>query len=117
MAAVVTSADQNAYAQCRNRTGMRPFDRVILVCHAAMVAGRRHAVVRAQRLIAFGQIRRRVLLSVAERRREAVAAVFLRCATKRPQGGLQFVAAPVFVGCVERLHAGWPGGGHLHHDQ
>ena len=42
-----------------------------------------------QRLVARGQIRPRLLLEIAERRREAVAAVFLRYAAESPQGVLQ----------------------------
>jgi hypothetical protein len=68
---------------------MRPIDRAVLVCHATIIARRRHAVMRAQRLVALGQIRRRVPIEIAERRREAVAAVFRLRATQNPQGVLQ----------------------------
>ena len=66
-----------------------PFDRTVLVRDAGIVAGRRHAVMRTQRLIALRQILRRIPLQIAERRREAVAAVLQRRATQGPQGVLQ----------------------------
>ena len=68
---------------------VRPFDRTVLVREPGIVAGRRHAVMRAQRLIALRQILCRIPLQIAERRREAVAAVLQRCATQGPQGVLQ----------------------------
>src|ERR1700757_3966760 len=68
---------------------MRPFDRAVLMRQTAIVARRRHAVMCTQRLVALSQILRRILLEIAERRREAVTAVFLRYATERPQGVLQ----------------------------
>src|SRR4029434_1669941 len=69
--------------------GMGSLDRAVLVCQATIVARRRHAIVCTQRLVALSQILRCIGLEIAERRREAIAAVFLRCATERPQGVLQ----------------------------
>ena len=56
---------------------------------AAVVAGGLHAVMRAQRLVAGGQVRHRLVVHVTERRRERVAAVFRRRATQAPQRILQ----------------------------
>jgi hypothetical protein len=85
---------------------MRPIDRAVLVCHATIIARRRHAVMRAQRLVALGQIRRRVPIEIAERRREAVAAVF-RLRHPKPTGrsaipppGDEALAAQYHVGLL-----------------
>jgi hypothetical protein len=56
---------------------------------AAVVAGRLHAVVGAQGVIAHGQIVPGRLVQVAERRRQAVAAMLAGRAAGRPQGVLQ----------------------------
>ena len=55
---------------------VRAFDRAVLVRHAAIVAGRLHPVMGAQRLVAPGQILARIPgVEIAERRRQAVAAM------------------------------------------
>ena len=68
---------------------MLALDHTVLVRQAEVVARRRHAVMCAQRLVALGQVLRRIPLEIAERRRETVAAVLARCAAERPQGILQ----------------------------
>ena len=56
---------------------------------AAIIAGRLHPVMGAQRVIAPGQVLARIRVEVAERRRQAVAAVLARRAAERPQRVLQ----------------------------
>ena len=64
---------------------MAGLDGAVLVGNAGVVAGRRHAVVGAQRLIALSLILQGIALEIAERRREAVAAMLERRAAKRPE--------------------------------
>ena len=68
---------------------MRTLDGAVLVGHAAVVAGGRHPVMPAQRLIPSGPVPRVVLAEVAEGRRQAVGAVFGGNATQGPERGLQ----------------------------
>ena len=68
---------------------MRALDRAVLMREARIVARRRHAVMRAQLLVAPRQVLLRVTIEVAERRRQAVAAMLLRHAAQRPQCVLQ----------------------------
>ena len=68
---------------------MRAFDRTVLVRHAAIVAGRLHAVMGAQRLVAARLILPRVVVEIAESGRQAVAAMLYRCTAERPQRVLQ----------------------------
>ncbi len=68
---------------------VRTFDRAVLMRDAAIVAGRLHPVMGAQRVIAPGQVLARILVQVAERGREAVAAMLERRAAERPQRVLQ----------------------------
>ncbi len=68
---------------------VRAFDRTVLVRHAAIVAGRLHAVMRAQRLVAARLILPRVVVEIAEGGRQAVAAMLQRGAAERPQRILQ----------------------------
>jgi hypothetical protein len=56
---------------------------------AGIVARRRHAVMRAQRLVAARQILRRVGVKIAEIGRQAVAAMLPGNAAQEPQGVLQ----------------------------
>ena len=56
---------------------------------AGIVAGRRHAVMGAERLVALRQILLGVGVEIAEGRRETVAAMLLGNAAQRPQGVLQ----------------------------
>src|SRR5439155_21369884 len=60
-----------------------------LVRHAAIVAGRLHAVMRAQRLVAARLILPRVVIEIAEGGGQAVAAMLQRGAAERPQRILQ----------------------------
>ena len=57
---------------------MRALDRPILVCQATIVAGRQHAVMRGQRLVAARLILPRVVVEIAEGSRQAVAAMLQR---------------------------------------
>ncbi len=68
---------------------MRAFDRPVLVRQAPIVAGRLHAVMRAQRFVAARLIMPRVIVKVAERSRQAVAAMLQRGPAERPQRILQ----------------------------
>src|SRR5271165_762106 len=68
---------------------MRTLDRAVLVGDAGIVARRRHAVMRAQRLVAARQTLRRVGVKIAESGRQAVAAMLLGNAAQGPQGVLQ----------------------------
>jgi len=63
---------------------VRAFDRTVLVRHAAVVAGRFHAVMRAQRLVAAGLILPRVVVEIAEGGRQAIAAMLHGSAAERP---------------------------------
>ena len=56
---------------------------------AAVVAGRLHGIVDAQRLVAAGLVQGGLRFQVAERRRQAVAAVLARRPAQQPQGILQ----------------------------
>ena len=68
---------------------MRAFDRAVLVRDARVVAGCGHAVMAHQRRVAFRDVFPRIGRQVAERRRQAVAAMLLGRATERPQRVLQ----------------------------
>ena len=68
---------------------MGALDRAVLVRDAAIVARRRHAVMGAQLLVAPGEVLLGITIEIAERRRQAVAAVLLRYAAQRPQRVLQ----------------------------
>ena len=68
---------------------VRTFDRPVLMRHTAVVAGRLHAVMEAQRVIAPGQIGASILVEVAERGRQAVGAMLVRRAAQGPQRVLQ----------------------------
>ena len=60
-------------------------DRAVLVADAWIIAGRRHAVMGAERFVALRQILFRVGSQIAEGRRETVGAVLLGNAAQRPQ--------------------------------
>ena len=68
---------------------MAAFDHAVLVGDALVVAGRRHAVMRAELPVAMREILLRIGAEVAESRRQAVAAVIERRSPKRPQRVLQ----------------------------
>ena len=68
---------------------VRAFDRAVLVRDALVVAGRRHAVMGAQLLVALCEIGLRVGVEIAECGRQTVAAVAVRSTAKRPERILQ----------------------------
>src|SRR5215471_2045418 len=68
---------------------MRAFDRSIPMCQAPIVAGRLHAVMRAQCVVAPRLILPGAVVEIAEGSRETVAAMLQRRSTERPQRILQ----------------------------
>ena len=83
------SAQQQGIGERALEMAVRAFDRAVLVRHAGIVAGRGHAVVGAQRLVAQGEVRLRRRVEVAEGRRQAVGPVLARRSAEQPQGVLQ----------------------------
>jgi hypothetical protein len=65
------------------------FDGAVLVRHPGVVAGRRHLVVRAQRLVATRLVDPGIVIEIAERGGQAVGPVLNRYAAERPKGVLQ----------------------------
>ena len=65
------------------------FDRAVLVTDAQIVAGRRHAVMGAERLVASRQIFLGVGVQITKSGRKAVATMLFGRAAQRPQGVLQ----------------------------
>src|SRR6267143_2938737 len=86
---VTRSAQQQRVLDRLFEMAVRAFDRPVLVRHAAIVAGRLHAVMRAQRLVAARLILPRVVIEIAEGGGQAVAAMLQRGAAERPQRILQ----------------------------
>jgi len=86
---VGAAAQQQGLASNALEMAVLALDRAVLVRDAAVVAGRLHAVMRAQRLVTAGLVVGGVLVEVAERGREAVGAMLARCAAERPQRVLQ----------------------------
>ena len=78
---------------------VRTFDRAVLMRDTAIVARRLHPVMGAQRVIAPGQVLARILVQVAERGREAVAAVLVWRTAERPQRAscLRTILSPLDV--------------------
>ena len=68
---------------------MRTFDRTVLMRHTSIVTRWLHAVMGAQRVVALRQVLAGVLVQIAERRRQAVAAVLARRTADHPQCVLQ----------------------------
>src|SRR5215469_15658284 len=68
---------------------VRAFNRTVLVRYPSIVAGRLHAVMPAQRLVAIRLILPRVVIEIAEGGGQAVAAMLQRGAAERPQRILQ----------------------------
>jgi hypothetical protein len=68
---------------------VRAFDRRLLVAPGPVVAGRLHAIIRAQRLVPARLILPRVVVEIAESGRQAVAAMLQRGSAERPQRILQ----------------------------
>ena len=89
IAEVAGAAHQQRILHCLLEMAVWTFDRPILMRDTTIVAGRLHAVMEAQRVIAPGQILARVAVEVAERRREAVAAMLVRRTAQGPQRILQ----------------------------
>ena len=81
---VARAAQQQGILDRLLEVAVRAFDRPVLVRHAAVVAGRLHAVMRAQRLIAAGLILPRVVGEIAEGGRQAVAAMLQGSPAERP---------------------------------
>src|SRR6202453_5009527 len=86
---VARGTQQQGICQRSFEMAMRAFDRTILVRYARIVAGRRHAVMAAGRLVACRQILFGIGAEIAECGREAVASVLLGNPAQRPQGILQ----------------------------
>src|SRR3974390_2568417 len=68
---------------------MRALDCAVLVRDAAIVARGHHAVMDAQLLVASSEALLGITIEIAERRRQAVAAVLFRHPAQRPQCVLQ----------------------------
>jgi len=86
---IARAAQQQRVLDRPLQMAVRAFDRAVLVRQAPIVAGRLHAVMRAQRLVAPGLILPCVGIEIAEGSREAVAAMLQRGAAERPQRILQ----------------------------
>ncbi len=67
---ISAATQQQGLLQSTLEVGVRAFDSTVLVRDTRVVARRRHAVVRTQRLVALGQIFRGITLQIAECRRE-----------------------------------------------
>src|SRR6202045_1890756 len=83
------AAQQEFVAKRAVEVTMGALDRAVLVRDAAIVARRHHAVMGAQLLIAAGEVLLGITIKIAERRRQAVAAVQFRHSTQSPQCVLQ----------------------------
>ena len=57
---------QECVTDRRLEVPMGALDRTVLVCHAAVIARRRHPVTGTESLAAFGQVQLRVLVEIAE---------------------------------------------------
>ena len=86
---VARAAQQQGVRERLLEMAVRAFDRAVLVGDADVVARRGHAVMAHQRRIALRDVFPRIGGQVAERCRQAVAAVLLRRAAERPQRVLQ----------------------------
>ena len=86
---VVTAAQKQRITHCALEVAMRALDGAVLMGNAAVVARRLHSVVSTERFVTRGEIVARFAFEIAERRRQAVAAVLARCATEHPQRVLQ----------------------------
>jgi hypothetical protein len=86
---IARSAQQQRVLECSLQMAVRAFDRPVLVRQAPIVAGRLHAVMRAQCLVAARLILPRVVVEIAEGGRQAVAAMLQGSAAERPQRILQ----------------------------
>src|SRR5277367_5115884 len=86
---VARGSQQEGVIELTLEMAVGTLDRTVLVADARIVAGRRHAVIGAERLVARRQILLRLGAQIAERRRQAVGAVLFGNATERPQRVLQ----------------------------
>ena len=86
---VARAPQQKLVAKRLLQMSMGALDRSVLVRDAAIVARRRHAVMGAQLLVTSGEVVLGDPIEIAERRRQAVAAVLFRRAAQRPQRVLQ----------------------------
>ena len=86
---VARAAQQQGVRERLLEMAVRAFDRAVLVGDADVVARRGHAVVAHQRRIALRDVFPRIGGQVAERCRQAIAAVLLWRAAERPQRVLQ----------------------------
>ncbi len=80
---------QQGIGECTLEVAVRALDRAVLVRHAGVVAGRGHAVVGTQRLVAPGEVVLGGGVEVAKSRRQAVGAMLARRPAEQPQGVLQ----------------------------
>ncbi len=81
---VARPAQQQRILDRQLQMAVRAFDRPVLMRDAAIVAGRLHAVMRAQRLVATRLILPRVVVEIAEGGRQAVAAMLQGSPAERP---------------------------------
>src|SRR6516162_10059167 len=86
---IARTAQQQRVLDRSLQMAVRAFDRAVLVRQTAIVAGRLHAVMRAQRLVAPRLILPGIAVEIAEGRRETVAAMLQRRPAERPQRILQ----------------------------
>ena len=86
---VMAAAQQQRLGERVLEVAVRRLDGAVLVGDAGVVAGRAHAVMGAERLVAAGLVLGGVAAEVAEGGGEAVGAVLPGRATERPEGILQ----------------------------
>ena len=86
---LAAAPEQQSLADDALEVAMLALDGAVLVRHAGVVAGRRHPVVGAQRLVAACLVGAGVVVEVAERGRQAVGPVLDRHAAERPECVLQ----------------------------
>src|SRR5579864_9472898 len=111
---VARTAQQKLIGKHLLEMPIRALDRAVFVSNAWIVARRHHAVMSAQFLVAPRQVFLHVAIDVAERRRQAVAAVLLRHPAQRPQRllkafgeGYEALAAKHYMG-VRKAREGKP---------
>ncbi len=81
---VARGAQQQGVGERPLEMAVRTLDRAVLMRHARIVAGRNHAVMDAERLVAGRQILLGVSVEITEGRRQAVAAMLFGRAAQRP---------------------------------
>ena len=85
---VSRGAQQQSVGERSLEMAVGALDGAVLVADAGIVAGRRHAVMGAERFVALRQILLGVGVEITEGRRETVAAMLIGNAAQRPQGVL-----------------------------